>query len=208
MPSTSRRRGRTPAWRAALAASGRACRAGGARIARAVRNRVRPWRPTICVDAERGDARRLRRALRRIALDYIRALAIAPPAALVVVVQRVVVQDGAELAALLQVFEDAGGRQRHVIFLALSACGREVEDDELPALLRHELQYALAGELGRLAFSAPLEPVRPRQPDPAPFAGRAHRDADGDLGPEPAGDGAFDYPGEPGNGHFAEGRVS
>ena len=85
-----------------------------------------------------------------------------PLEALLLVVQRVVVQDGRELASLLQVFEDGAGRRRTVVFLALSVAGREVDEDELPALLRHQLQHALAGQIGRLTLERPLEPSRER----------------------------------------------
>jgi hypothetical protein len=164
METRSRRRRRRLSTR--LASAYPAVRASLGRAYRAVRSRLRPWRPAICVDVEGGDARRLRRMLRRAASDYIRALGVAPPEALLLVVQRVVVQDGRELAALLQVFEDGEGHERTVVFLALSVEGREVDDEELPALLRHELQYALARQLGRLALCAPLEAERARRAAP------------------------------------------
>lgn len=159
METRNRRRRNARSARACLAAVFRMVAARCARAARNVRMRIRPWQPEVCVDLERGDARRLRRTLRRVAREYIRALGVTAPEALLLIVQRVVVQDGRELAALLQVFEDEAGRQRTVVFLALSIEGRAVDDEELPALLRHELQHLLAGQLGSLVLSVPLEPA-------------------------------------------------
>lgn len=167
MESRSRKRGKTGGLRsraaARVAATYQSTRRLIAGVCISVRARVRPWTVGVCTDIQGGDARRLRRMLRRAAREYIGALAVMPPEALLIVVQRVVVKDGRALAALLQVFEDGEGRKRQVVFLALSVDGREVDDDELPALLRHQLQHALADQLGRVALSSALEPPRARR---------------------------------------------
>ena len=105
--------------------------------------------------------RRLRKAIARVTRSHLRALGVTPPAHLLVVVQRTVAVEERPLAALLQRFEDGEGRRRHVLFLALSAGGRGVGDEEVVATLRQQLQHVVAGELGTLQ-SMPQEPARVR----------------------------------------------
>ena len=106
----------------------------------------------------------------------------APPGHLLVVVQRTVVLEERPTESLLQVFEDAGGRRRHVLFLALTAGEREVDDEELVATLRQQLQRVVAPQLGTL-LSTPQEPVAVRpesEPTPAeqgPWVGPFEKEA-------------------------------
>src|SRR5438309_11831175 len=94
------------------------------------KRRLCPWRPLVLVDARRKRARRLRGTIVRAARAYVKALGVPPPERLLVVVQRVVLDDE-PLNALLQVFEDCDGQRRQVLFLALSVQDRSVSDDEL-----------------------------------------------------------------------------
>ena len=133
---------------------------------RACAARKRPWRPTVEADVEGRPGRRLRRAITRVTRAHLRGLGVAPPGHLLVVVQRTVVLEERPTESLLQVFEDAGGRRRHVLFLALTAGEREVDDEELVATLRQQLQRVVAPQLGTL-LSMPQEPARVR-PEPVP----------------------------------------
>ena len=108
----------------------------------------RPWRPTVEADVDGRRGRRLRRAITRATRDHLAGLGVTPPGHLLVAVQRTVELEGRPLASLLQVFEDAGGRRRNVLFLALTAGGRELDDGELLAMLRQQLQRVVSGELG------------------------------------------------------------
>ena len=91
-----------------------------------------------------------------------------PPEHLLVVVQRTVTLEERPLQSLLQVFEDGEGRRRHVLFLALTAGDREVNDEELLATIRQQLQRVVAPQLGTL-LSTPQEPARVRpEPEPRP----------------------------------------
>src|SRR5690606_35857580 len=92
-----------------------------------------------------------------------RALGVTPPAHLLVVVQRTVVEDGRPVAALLEVFEDGEGLRRHVLFLALSVDGRQVSDEEVVATLRQQLQHVAADDLGTLRTSVALAPTPARR---------------------------------------------
>mgnify|MGYP005819201045 CR=1 FL=1 len=144
--------------RVALGATAAVLRRTGRRIARTVRARLRPWSPVVLVDARRARARRLRRVLRHAARAQFRALGVPPPPHLLVVVQRTV-SDGRPLAALLQVYEDAGGRQRHVLFIALAVDGEPVGDGAIVATLRQQLLHLAGGELGELVH-AHAQPAR------------------------------------------------
>ena len=131
--------------------------------------RRRPWRPTVEADVEGRHGRLLRRAITRVTQGHLRGLGVPPPGHLLVVVQRTVVLEKRPMESLLQVFEDAGGRRRHVLFLALTASGRDVDDEELLATLRQQLQRVVAPQLGT-PVSMPREPaaVRPEsEPLPA-----------------------------------------
>ena len=119
--------------------------------------RKRPWRPTVEADVEGRQGRLVRRAITRVTQRHLRGLGVTPPEHLLVVVQRTVVLEERPLESLLQVFEDAGGRRRHVLFLALTAGGREVDDEELLATLRQQLQRVVAPQLGT-PVSMPQEP--------------------------------------------------
>ena len=132
--------------------------------------RRRPWRPTVEADVDGRQGRLLRRAITRVTRDHLRGLGVTPPGHLLVVVQRTVTLEERPLESLLQVFEDAEGRRRHVLFLALTADGREVDDDELLATLRQQLQRVVAPQLGT-PVSMPREPARVRpeaEPEPTP----------------------------------------
>ncbi|MCY4641029.1 MAG: hypothetical protein OXC94_11900, partial [Chloroflexi bacterium] len=98
------------------------------------------------VDGRRG--RRLRRAITRATRDHLAGLGVTPPGHLLLAVPRTVGLEGGPLASLLQVFEDAEGRRRNVLFLALTAGGREMDDGDLLATLRQQLQRVVSGELG------------------------------------------------------------
>ena len=101
---------------------------------------------------------------------HLRGLGVAPPEHLLVVVQRTVVLEERPLESLLQVFEDAGGHRRHVLFLALTAGGRELDDEELLATLRQQLQRVVAPQLGT-PLSTPQEPEGLRaESEPGPAA--------------------------------------
>ena len=130
--------------------------------------RKRPWRPTVEADVDGRQGRFVRRAITRVTRAHLRGLDVRPPEHLLVVVQRTVALEERPLESLLQVFEDAGGRRRHVLFLALTASGREVDDEELVATLRQQLQRVVAPQLGT-PVSTPQEPasVRP-EPEPVP----------------------------------------
>lgn len=104
----------------------------------------------------------MRGTVARVTRSHFAALGVTPPAHLLVVVQRTVVEEERPLAALLQVFEDGAGRRRHVLFLALSVEGRQVSDEEVIATLRQQLQRVVGDELGTLRLSVPLEPARAR----------------------------------------------
>ena len=120
--------------------------------------RRRPWRPTVEADVDGRQGRRLRRAITRVTRDHLRGLGVAPPGHLLVVVQRTVTLEERPLESLLQVFEDAEGHRRHVLFLALTASGRDVDDEELLATLRQQLQRVVAPQLGT-PVSMPQEPA-------------------------------------------------
>ena len=113
------------------------------------------------MDGRQG--RRLRRAITRVTRDHLRGLGVAPPGHLLVVVQRTVTLEERPLESLLQVFEDAEGHRRHVLFLALTASGRDVDDEELLATLRQQLQRVVAPQLG-----TPVSMPRAPEPEPAP----------------------------------------
>lgn len=160
-----------------MSRSKRSHRLGSRALARATRDRcsaavaagwhfvrayLRPWRPVVLVDARRGRARRLRRAIAGTTRAQLRALGVTPPVHLLVVVQRTVVEQERPLAALLQVFEDEASRRRHVLFLALAVHGRQLSDDDVLATLRQQLQRVVAAELGPLTLSVATEPARAR----------------------------------------------
>ena len=126
---------------------------------RDARARMRPWRPEVAADVEGRRGRRLRRAVERAAAGHLRALGVAPPERLLVVVQRTVVEGGRPLEALLQIFEDEAGRRRHVLFVALSVEGRPVGDREVVATLRQQLQAVASGQLGELRLQVAQEPA-------------------------------------------------
>ncbi len=123
--------------------------------------RLRPWKPVVLVDARRARARRLRGSLSRAARAQFRALGVTPPAHLLIVVQRTVHEER-PLAALLQVFEDADGARRHVLFIALTVDGEPVGDGEILATLRQQLHRVVGDALGSLAFTVPVGPPRAR----------------------------------------------
>lgn len=123
--------------------------------------RVRPRGPTVIIDARRRQARRLRRDIARAARAYGRALGAELPPGLLVVVQRVV-HEGRQLNGLLQAFEGADGDRRYVVHLALSVNGRQVNEDEMLAALRHQLTRALENAIGKPVLNVPLDLEVPR----------------------------------------------
>ena len=142
----------------------------------------RPWRPTVEADVEGRRGRRLRRAIARVTRDHLAGLGVTPPDHLLVVVQHAVALEERPVESLLQVFEDPEGRRRHVLFLALTAGGREREDEELLATLRQQLQRVAAPQLGT-PVEMPSEPAPGRvEPEQAPgvsgaWVGPFERDA-------------------------------
>jgi len=136
---------------------------------------LRPWKPVVLVDAKRGRARRLRRMIVRATQAQYRALGVAPPPHLLVVVQRHV-RDERPLASLLQVFEDTEHRKRHVLFLALMVGEESVSDGAVVATLRQQLHEVVAEALGPIVCTVPTPAAQPRSaavvplhpPRPAP----------------------------------------
>lgn len=161
---TRRRKRRPGAVARIVNAVARLADRSGARLVsgwRLLVHHCRPWRPVVLVDARRARARRLRGLLSRAARAQFRALGVAPPTHLLVVVQRTVHEER-PLAALLQVFEDAGGARRHVLFIALTVDGEPVSDGEVLATLRQQLHRVVGDALGALAFTVPVGPQRAR----------------------------------------------
>ena len=145
------------------------CERRMAALRRAVASRLRPWRPAVEADAAGRHGRRLRRVVARVTRGHLRALGVAPPAHLLVVVQRTVTLEGRPLRALLEVFEDAAGQTRHVLYVALTAGGRRSSDEDVAATLRQQLRHVVAPELGSLR-TVPLEaePARAAAERPEP----------------------------------------
>lgn len=156
-----RRQGIVVRVREAVMRGARLCRVHGIAAWRFVVGRCRLWSPVVLVDAKRARARRLRRAIARATRAQFRALGVAPPPHLLVVVQRVVGEER-PLTALLQVFEDASGVRRHVLFMALSVNGEPVSDGEVVATLRQQLHRVVSDALGTLALTVPVGPSRTR----------------------------------------------
>ena len=125
-----------------------------AALGRAAGSRLRPWRPAVETDVSGTRGRRLRRAVARVTRNHLRALGVAPPGHLLVVVQRTVTVGERQLASLLQVFEDADGRTRHVLYVALSVGGRRLSDEDAVATLRQQLRHVVGAELGALRVVA------------------------------------------------------
>ncbi|MCZ2109631.1 MAG: hypothetical protein LC118_08700 [Dehalococcoidia bacterium] len=166
-----------------------ACRETAGRILVAIGRKVgttyrhiRSRWPKVIVDAPRREAWQLRRLVRKTARGYANALGVGLPANLAIIVQRLVF-DGHQVNGLLTAFESDGER-RYVIQLALSVGGREVNDGELLAALRHELSSVFADAIGKpvLSMSLDLESGTPARvggsivdlrPQPVP-AGNGH----------------------------------
>jgi hypothetical protein len=146
----------------------RACLVVGTSCWTAVIRRLRPPAPTVIVDSRRRQAGRLRREVARAARSYARALGAELPPGLLVVVQRVV-YEGRQLNGLLQAFDGANGNRRYVVHLALSVNGRQVNEDELLAALRHQLARALEDIVGKPVLNVPLDLEVPRVRAGAPI---------------------------------------
>ena len=134
------------------------CEQSVAGLRRAAASRLRPWRPAVEADVCGKRGRRLRRAVARAARCHLEALGVTPPGHLLVVVQRTVTMEGRPLQALLQVFEDAPGVTRHVLYIALTVGARRSSDEDVVATLRQQLQHVVASELGTarlVALEAP-----------------------------------------------------
>ena len=147
------------------------CQRRVAGLWRAAASRLRPWRPAVEADVCGKRGRRLRRQVARAARGHLRALGVTPPGHLLVVVQRTVTMEGRPLQALLQVFEDAPGRTRHVLYIALTVGARRSSDEDVVAMLRQQLRHVVASELGAprpVAVEAPAEPPAAVGVDPAP----------------------------------------
>ena len=143
-------------------------------LGRAATSWLRPWRSAVEVDVSGTRGRRLRRAIARAARSHLRALGVAPPGHLLVVVQRTVTMEERQLQSLLQVFEDAAGRTRHVVYIALSAGGRPSSDEDVVATLRQQLRHVVAADLG--AF-------RSVPPEAAPATDHAEPTQDAEASP-------------------------
>lgn len=179
MERRRKRRGLVARWTARVARGARWCAAQGRTAWRTASSRLRPWKPVVLVDARRGRARRLRRMLSRATRAQFRALRVAPPQHLLIVVQRAVHGDR-PLAALLQVFEQADGTRRHVLFLALSVGEESTSDGAIVATLRQQLHAVVGDALGALVAAVPCEPspvqrsatvipLRRHEAEPPPF---------------------------------------
>jgi len=186
-----------------IARAARWCASQAQRAWHAVGSRLRPWNPTVVVDARRGRARRLRRMLRRATRMQCQALGVPPPDHLLVVVQRTVVDGDRQLAALLQVFEDADGTRRHVLFLALSVGEETVSDGAIVALLRQQLHAVVGDALGALVSAVPcaapqfrrpatVVPLRPQEATVTPFEDAPPIDDAWAPAPAPTHDSAYD----------------
>lgn len=144
-----RRPGMAARWADRVRRTARRCGGIMRNAWRAADRHLRPWKPTVLVDARRGRARRLRRMLTRATRTQFRALGVAPPEHLLVVVQRAVQQEQ-PLASLLQVFEHGDGTRRHVLFLALSVGEESMSDGAVVAVLRQQLHEVVGEALGPL----------------------------------------------------------
>jgi hypothetical protein len=105
--------------------------------------------------------------LARAARVYACALGVELPPGLLVVVQRVV-RGERQLNGLLQAFDQPDGDRRYVVQLALSVNGRQVNDDELVAALRHQLARVLQDVLGEPVLNVRLDLEVPRARAGAP----------------------------------------
>ncbi|MDP3173531.1 MAG: hypothetical protein Q8M88_03750, partial [Phenylobacterium sp.] len=101
----------------------------------------------MIVDAKHGRARRLRRALVRATRAQFKALGVAPPEHLLVVVQRVVLSDRPS-ASLLQFFDGRDGRRRHVLSLAFVVGDDSMSDGAIVSTLRQQLDEVVGEALG------------------------------------------------------------
>jgi len=164
MERRRKRRSLVARWRERIVRAACWCGAHAQSVWRTVGGVLRPWNPAVLVDARRGRARRLRRMLRRATRMQFRALGVAPPDHLLIVVQRTVVDDDRPLAALLQVFEQPGGSRRHVLFLALSVGDESVSDGAIVALLRQQLHAVVGDALGSLVCAVPCHAPQLRRP--------------------------------------------
>lgn len=180
MSGRTKRRHALRRWRGRLVAATRWC---GAQVRSAwagIGRWLRPWEPEVLVDAKRGRARRLRRAVKRATLAQFHALGVMPPRHLLIVVQRTVQGDG-PLASLLQVYEDAQATRRHVLFLAMTVGEDPLSDGAIVATLRQQLHEVVGDALGSLVCSVPAQtqprrwpaaitPLHPQASEPPPYA--------------------------------------
>ncbi len=123
--------------------------------------RIRAQGPSVMVDARRGQAGKLRVAVRRAAREYAQGVGVELTRDLLVVVQRIV-HDGRQLNALLQAFNGPDDSRRYVIYVALSVNGRQVAEDELLSALRHQLAQVLGDLSGKPVLTVPLDLEVPR----------------------------------------------
>ncbi len=132
-----------------------------ARGAVAAWRRLRTRGPSVIVDARRGQAGKLRVAVRRVTRAYADGMGVELTRDLLVVVQRIV-HDGRQLNALLQAFNGQDDSRRYVIYVALSVNGRPVAEDELLSALRHQLAQVLGDLSGKPVLTVPLDLEVPR----------------------------------------------
>ena len=164
-----RRRGRSPARRlAAWTWNGvRSASQAWARVVARLMRVLRPEAPTVIVDGPAAQARRVRSLVVTKSRVFSASLGAAPPAGLVIVVQRVV-HDGRDLNGSFRVFDSPEGCSRHLLQLAQSVNGRQVSDEELLAALRTGLLEALQDFIGKPVRSITIDLDVPRAKAGAP----------------------------------------
>ncbi|MGE3856296.1 MAG: hypothetical protein AB7G21_04985 [Dehalococcoidia bacterium] len=121
----------------------------------------------MIVDARHGRARRLRRMLTRTTRTQFRALGVAPPQHLLIVVQRIVRGERPE-ASLLQIFDGRDGVRRHVLYLAFLVGEESMSDGEIVATLRQRLYEVVGDALGPMR-AVPATAEQPRPASVVPF---------------------------------------
>ncbi|TAJ19397.1 MAG: hypothetical protein EPO65_06890 [Dehalococcoidia bacterium] len=135
---------------------------------RAAATRLWPWQPVVIVDAKRSRARRLRRMVVRTTRAQFKALGVAPPEHLLLVVQRIV-QCERPVASLLQVFDGRDGMRRHVLYLAFVVGEESMSDGEIVATLRQQLYEVVGDALGPMVRAVPATTAQPRPAAVVPF---------------------------------------
>jgi len=132
----------------------------------------------VIVDANRRRTRRLRRVVVRTTREQFKALGVAPPQHLLIVVQRIVQRERPE-ASLLHVFDGSDGMRRHVLYLALRVGDEPMSTGAIAATLRQRLYDVMGDQLMPVVLAGPPADVptrpasvvalRPSVPEPPPF---------------------------------------